>query len=67
MPKQYYNYQESKIDFKDCDGYELKKSLGRGKYSEVYLGYDSINDKKIVVKLLKPVRKEKISREIRIL
>ncbi len=41
--------------------------MGRGKYSEVYEAIDSVNDKKVVVKLLKPVRYAKIKREIRIL
>jgi len=41
--------------------------LGKGKYSVVFKAMDSKNDKQVVVKILKPVRKPKINREIRIL
>ena len=41
--------------------------MGKGKYSEVYLGIDTTNDRKIVIKVLKPVKKAKIRREIKIL
>jgi casein kinase II subunit alpha len=34
--------------------YEIIKPLGRGKYSEVYEGYDAENERKVVVKILKP-------------
>ena len=52
---------------RDCDNYEIMKTLGRGKYSDVYEGIDSKTNKPIVIKILKPVRKVKINREIRIL
>ena len=51
----------------DCDNYEITKTLGRGKYSDVYEGIDSKTNKQVVLKILKPVRKVKINREIRIL
>lgn len=41
--------------------------MGRGKYSEVFEGVDITNDSKIVIKALKPVKKKKIKREIKIL
>jgi len=48
------------------DGYEVTRKLGRGKYSEVFEG---VNDSgsPCVVKILKPVKKKKIKREIKIL
>jgi casein kinase II subunit alpha len=66
-PKSYYEYETAEIQFQNCDRYELKKTMGRGKYSEVYLGLDRETDRLVVIKLLKPVRKAKINREIRIL
>ena len=51
----------------DQDDYEVVKKIGRGKYSEVFAGINSINDTKCVVKILKPVKKKKIKREIKIL
>jgi casein kinase II subunit alpha len=49
------------------DDYEIVKKLGRGKYSEVFEGMCVRNDQKCVIKVLKPVRKKKIKREIKIL
>lgn len=49
------------------DKYEIIKKLGRGKYSEVYEGINTENDNRIVIKILKPVKKAKIRREIKIL
>ena len=42
-------------------------SLGRGKYSEVFEGINVVNYQKCVIKVLKPVKKKKIKREIKIL
>ena len=66
-PKSYYDYENIEPKFNDCEKYEIKKSLGRGKYSDVYMAIDATTDRLVVIKLLKPVRKVKISREICIL
>ena len=47
--------------------HKVYHKLGRGKYSEVFLGYCKSNNVKCVVKVLKPVKQEKIYREIKIL
>lgn len=41
--------------------------MGRGKYSEVFEGINITNNKKCIIKALKPVKKKKIKREIKIL
>ena len=41
--------------------------IGRGKYSEVFDGVNVQNNQRVVVKILKPVKKKKIKREIKIL
>ncbi len=41
--------------------------IGRGKYSEVFEGINVANYQKCVIKVLKPVKKKKIKREIKIL
>ena len=66
-PSSYYDYETAELQFSNCERYELKKSIGRGKYSEVYMGVDTLTEELVVVKLLKPVRTAKITREIRIL
>lgn len=56
-----------------CHGRLLRPELltlwrpGRGKYSEVFEGINIVNYQKCVVKVLKPVKKKKIKREIKIL
>lgn len=45
----------------------LTRIIGRGKYSEVFEGINNINYQKCVIKVLKPVKKKKIKREIKIL
>src|SRR5260221_13197081 len=42
-------------------------NVGRGKYSEVFEGINVVNYQKCVIKVLKPVKKKKIKREIKIL
>jgi len=45
----------------------LPHHVGRGKYSEVFEGINVVNYQKCVIKVLKPVKKKKIKREIKIL
>jgi casein kinase II subunit alpha len=51
----------------DTDNYEIVRKIGRGKYSEVFEGVNIANRDKCVIKVLKPVKKKKIKREIKIL
>ena len=44
-----------------------RPQTGRGKYSEVFEGINIVNYQKCVIKVLKPVKKKKIKREIKIL
>lgn len=45
----------------------LTCTIGRGKYSEVFEGINITSYQKCVIKVLKPVKKKKIKREIKIL
>ncbi|CAB1313957.1 unnamed protein product [Coregonus sp. 'balchen'] len=47
--------------------YEAHVPSWRGKYSEVFEAININNNEKVVVKILKPVKKKKIKREIKIL
>ena len=51
------------------DHFEILQKVGRGKYSEVFEGInvDSSGYDKCIIKVLKPVKKKKIKREIKIL
>lgn len=68
MPKEYWDYENYEItDWGNQDDYEVIRKIGRGKYSEVFEGICVKNSKRVVIKVLKPVKKRKIKREIKIL
>jgi casein kinase II subunit alpha len=66
-PPDYSYYGQLNISWGDMDAYECHHKLGRGKYSEVYQGCNATNNQKCIIKVLKPVKIEKIFREIKIL
>ncbi|CAK9297257.1 unnamed protein product [Gordionus sp. m RMFG-2023] len=66
-PREYWDYETHVITWGQQDNYELVQKLGRGKYSEVFEAVNITNNEKCVVKILKPVKKKKIKREIKIL
>lgn len=43
------------------DDYEVVRKVGRGKYSEVFEGVNVTNNEKCIIKILKPVKKKKVS------
>lgn len=67
MHRSYWDYDNFQIQWGVQDNYEVVKKVGRGKYSEVFEGYNIVNNKKCIIKVLKPVKKKKIKREIKIL
>jgi casein kinase II subunit alpha len=66
-PKEYWDYENLKVQWGNMDDYEVTAKLGRGKYSEVFKGTNTKTNKQCVIKVLKPVKKKKIKREISIL
>lgn len=66
-PRDYWDYECYPIEWGNIDDYQLVRKLGRGKYSEVFEGVKVPGDNKVVIKILKPVKKKKIKREIKIL
>eukprot|EP01114_Cavostelium_apophysatum_P007126 TRINITY_DN1887_c0_g1_i1.p1 TRINITY_DN1887_c0_g1~~TRINITY_DN1887_c0_g1_i1.p1 ORF type:complete len:346 (-),score=101.36 TRINITY_DN1887_c0_g1_i1:903-1940(-) len=66
-PKEYSDYENYEITWGEQDHYEVVRKVGRGKYSEVFEGVAMHNESKCIVKILKPVKKKKIQREIKIL
>ncbi|KAI4149101.1 MAG: hypothetical protein LQ341_001394 [Variospora aurantia] len=67
MPKSYWEYDSVNITWGVLENYEVVRKIGRGKYSEVFEGINVVNYQKCVIKVLKPVKKKKIKREIKIL
>ena len=81
-PREYWDYESHVVEWGNQDDYQvspndpgnslqllfqLVRKLGRGKYSEVFEAINVTNNEKCVVKILKPVKKKKIKREIKIL
>ncbi|KAK5289775.1 Casein kinase II subunit alpha', partial [Cryomyces antarcticus] len=67
MPRAYWDYDSVNISWGVLENYEVVRKIGRGKYSEVFEGINIANYQKCVIKVLKPVKKKKIKREIKIL
>ncbi|XP_974144.2 casein kinase II subunit alpha [Tribolium castaneum] len=66
-PSSYFEYDNYNPPTDDINNYSLIRKIGQGKYSLVFEGvHDGTNDS-VVVKLLKPIKKPKIKREIKIL
>lgn len=66
-PEEYWDYEALQVKWGDQDDYAVIRKIGRGKYSEVFDGINLVTNEKCVVKILKPVKKKKIKREIKIL
>ncbi|CCK71701.1 casein kinase 2 catalytic subunit CKA1 KNAG_0H02860 [Huiozyma naganishii CBS 8797] len=68
-PREYWDYENTNIDWSTSNlrDYEIETKVGRGKYSEVFRGVQLSSRNNIVIKMLKPVKKKKIKREITIL
>lgn len=68
-PPEYWDYDSLHVRWGDQDNYEVVRKVGRGKYSDVFEGVHvgSGNQEKCIIKILKPVKKKKIKREIKIL
>ncbi|KAH8925429.1 Pkinase-domain-containing protein [Atractiella rhizophila] len=63
----YWDYDNLLISWGVMENYEIVKKVGRGKYSEVFQGVDLEHGNTCVIKVLKPVKKKKIKREIKVL
>ncbi|XP_019076633.1 casein kinase II subunit alpha-2 isoform X1 [Vitis vinifera] len=66
-PKDYWDYESLTVQWGDQDDYEVVRKVGRGKYSEVFEGINVNSNERCIIKILKPVKKKKIKREIKIL
>lgn len=66
-PQEYWDYENAQLEWGNQDDYEVVRKVGRGKYSEVFEGVHVPDQQRCVIKILKPVKKKKIKREIKIL
>lgn len=67
MPSSYWDYDNVTILWGNQSDYEVVRKIGRGKYCEAFEAINIKNNARCVVKVLKPVKKKKIKRELKIL
>jgi len=65
--KDYSDYESLQVEWGSQDDYQIVRKVGRGKYSEVFEGIVMSTGNSCIIKVLKPVKKKKILREIKIL
>lgn len=46
---------------REQEDYEVVRKVGRGKYSEVFEGVHCPTNERCIIKILKPVKKKKVS------
>ncbi|CAI5537463.1 unnamed protein product [Closterium sp. Naga37s-1] len=66
-PREYWDYEAIHVPWGEQADYELVRKVGRGKYSEVFEARTVRGGERCIVKVLKPVRRKKIKREIKVL
>lgn len=66
-PSSFFDYDTFTPETDMVDDYAITQKLGRGKYSEVFEAVHDPTKETVVLKVLKPVKKKKIKREIKIL
>jgi casein kinase II subunit alpha len=62
-----WDYENFEPMWSPMDEYSVTGKVGRGKYSEVFAGVHEASQDAVVIKVLKPVKKLKIQREIKVL
>ncbi|KAJ5072720.1 casein kinase ii subunit alpha [Anaeramoeba ignava] len=67
QPKDYWDYENYSIKWGKTSNFEINDYVGRGKYSDVFEGFDKTTGNKCIIKALKPVRKNKMKREVKVL
>lgn len=66
-PTDYMDYDNYEIKYGEYFHYQILNKASKGNYSEVFEGIDVRTNKKVIVKVLKPIKSSKIKREIKIL
>lgn len=65
--REYWDYENVHIEWGEQEPYKILKRIGRGRYSDVFKGVISETLTPCVIKVLKPIKRSKIRREILVL
>lgn len=65
--RDYWDYENLGVNWGSQDEYEIVRKIGRCKYCEAFEGVYLPQNLQVVIKILKPVKKKKIKRELKIL
>jgi casein kinase II subunit alpha len=60
-------YSLASFLFSSTEPYKLMRKIGHGKYGEVFEGVNVLTGRMCAIKVLRPVRKKKLQRELKIL
>ncbi|BGP42380.1 Homeobox protein HD-6 [Rhodotorula kratochvilovae] len=67
LGRDWWEYDNLQLQWGLQERYEITRKLGRGKYSEVFEGVDLSSNSFVVIKVLKPIKKKKVKRELKVL
>jgi len=67
LGRDWFDYDHLAVQWGNQDQYEIVRRVGRGKYSEVFEGVHLAENERCIIKVLKPVKRSKIKREVKIL
>lgn len=63
----YFDYENYLIESITPENYVITATLGKGRYSDVFVGKNKETSAKVVIKALKPINLKKINREVLVL
>lgn len=66
-PLEFFDYDNVNVSRRSQDDFEIVRPIGEGMFSEVFQGVDKKTNQLCAIKVLKPVAKSTVRREIKIL
>lgn len=59
-PREYWDYEAVVVNWGDQSDYQVVRKMGRGKYSEVFEGYNTANCQKCVIKCVASAQPQRL-------
>lgn len=67
QPPDFSDYNNLQLTWGKQEDYEVMDKVGRGKYSQVFSGINVNTMERVAIKVLNPIRRRKVKREIKIM